>query len=66
VNNNNWHVDKAFCDWLVGAQYATRTWTKKCGQKKRTETVKPIIGLGLVLYMYEAYQLGKTQQEKKT
>jgi|TARA_R100001594_G_scaffold149711_2_gene208333 hypothetical protein len=52
MSNANWHKEKPFVDWLVSARYA----------KKTKKGIEPIIGLGLVLYCFEAYCVGKGQK----
>jgi len=48
-----WQDDPVFVGWLLEAQYA-----KKSGGK-----LVPFLSLGLILYMYEAFQLGKQQAD---
>mgnify|MGYP001223783605 CR=1 FL=1 len=48
-----WQDDSVFVDWLLEAKYAVR----KDGK------VVSYLGLGLILYMYEAFQLGKQQAD---
>lgn len=44
-----WQDDPVFVGWLLEARYAV----KKGGE------LRPYLSLGLILYMYEAFQLGK-------
>jgi len=51
VENSNWQKEKAFTDWLLSARYA----------KKTKKGIEPLLSLGLVLYCFEAYCIGKNQ-----
>jgi hypothetical protein len=46
---NNWRDEKPFTDWLLSSRYAEKT----------RKGVEPTISLGLVLYCFEAYTVGK-------
>ena len=52
MDNSKWADDDVFTAWLVSMKYARKT----------KKGIEPIIGLGLVLYCFEAYHLGKSQK----
>lgn len=52
-HSKRWQDDSAFVGWLVQQNYA---------QINGSIEVKPFLTLGMLLYMHEAYQEGKTQK----
>ena len=42
----DWKGDESFCEWMVSMNYVVRT----------EKGLKPFLTLGVVLYMYEAWQ----------
>lgn len=52
MSTGKWQKEAPFVDWLLASKYSTKT----------KKGIEPIIGLGLVLYCFEAYCIGKGQK----
>lgn len=54
VKISTWQDDQPFCDWLVEVMnYAMIEY------KGEKQTVRPYVGLGVTIYMWEAWCAGK-------